>query len=250
MSNHNCGECTYACEVRNGPAGLLVCANCEEAPGDLTQVAPEGGCPRFRAKRQPVVRLEPPEPPDERTKLIPLTRGKFAMVDAADYEPLSRHKWHAIKVAGNYYACRKVGGSSILMHREIMQPPPGMVVDHIHHNTLDNHRCNLRVCTQAQNRYNTRPYGKKGGYKGVTAKGDKWEAKIKHCGQWYNLGLFDTAIEAARARDLKAIELCKEYAWLNLPEEVRRRLVEVAGVIRVRTRMTGRLQVVRQGRPR
>lgn len=38
-----------------------------------------------------------------------------------------RFKWHAIKAGPNYYACRKDKCRSILMHREIMQPPEGMV---------------------------------------------------------------------------------------------------------------------------
>jgi hypothetical protein len=130
MCDRTCGNCVYACGVRKGPKGMLVCANCPEAPGDLTRVQPKGTCPLFRDKPKPVVRPELPEPPDEYTKLIPLTRNKYAMVDPADYEWLKDYKWHAIKVAGKYYACRKEGGKSILMHREIMKPPEGKVVDH------------------------------------------------------------------------------------------------------------------------
>ena len=239
MCDRTCANCAYVCGVRKGPKGMLVCANCPEAPGDLTRVQGDGCCPRFRAKPEPVVRLEPPAPPDERTKLIPLTKGKFAMVDAADFEWLNQFKWHAIKVADNYYACRKEGGKSILMHRQIMNPPKGMVVDHKNHTTLDNHRCNLRVCTQAQNLYNTRSHSRSG-YKGVSPKGDKWEAKIKHRGQWYHLGLFDDPVEAARARDRMAVKLFGEYAWLNLPEEVHDPVTELAGAARGRSRATAR----------
>ena len=46
-----------------------------------------------------------------------------------------------------------------------------------------------------------------------------WGARISHKGKLYELGLFDTQLEAARARDRKAIEFHGRYAYLNLPEE-------------------------------
>ncbi|MBI5914019.1 MAG: sigma-70 family RNA polymerase sigma factor, partial [Bacteroidetes bacterium] len=45
------------------------------------------------------------------------------------------------------------------MHRDIMQPPKGMVVDHIDHNTLNNRWCNLRLVTPEQNYANAGPRG-------------------------------------------------------------------------------------------
>jgi len=246
MCNRSCANCVYACGVRNGPPEMLVCANCPEAPGDLTQVQGDGCCPRFRAKPQPVVRLEPPAPPDDKTKLIPLTQGKFAMVDPADFEWLKDFKWHAIKVSSNYYACRKVGGKSILMHREIMQPPEGMVVDHKNHQSLDNHRCNLRVCTQQENVCNSRPCGAKSGFKGVSPHRNKWSSKLKYKGKTYRMGDFDDPVEAARARDRKAHELCSEYAWFNLPEEVHGRVIDLKGAAHGRSGATARMQVLRR----
>lgn len=243
MSKRCCGACVYACGVRRGPVGMLVCANCPDAPGELTQVAGDDCCPRFRAKRGPVVRLEPPAPPDELTRLIPLTRGKFAMVDAADYEWLSAYTWHALKVAGNFYACRKEKGKTILMHRQIMPPPPGKVVDHKNNNGLDDHRRNLRICTQQQNVCNSRPQRRKSGFKGVSRHRDKWAARIKYGGKQYCLGSFDTPLEAARARDRKARELMGEYAWLNRPQDAGR-IVSVKGIIRLRAHVTARLQVL------
>ncbi len=250
MCDHTCAHCVYACRVRKGPAGMLVCANCPEAPGDLTRVQAGGSCPHFRARPKLVDRRDPPAPPDENTKLIPLTKGKFAMVDAADYEGLSQFKWHAIKVADNYYACRKKGSKSILMHRAIMQPPEGKVVDHKDHTTLNSHRCNLRICTQAQNRYNTRVFGKHTTFKGVRRRGNKWEAKLRCRGRWYNAGLFDDPVAAARARDRMARALYGEYAWLNLPHDLSGRIVDLQGTARSRSAATARLRVRRRGSER
>ncbi len=55
------------------------------------------------------VREEPPKPASDDIKHIPLTRGKFAIVDAEDYERLNRYKWHAICIRGKWYARRAVG---------------------------------------------------------------------------------------------------------------------------------------------
>ena len=202
------------------PIGGL-CANHPDTPGQLRPIPRGGPCRNFRLKREPPLRVDPPQPPNDKVRYIPLTRGLHAIVDADDYEWLMQYKWYAGRPPSQktFYACRNVPGRGImLMHRQIMQPPKGMVVDHINGNGLDNRRCNLRICTQAQNSYNCPSRaGAKSRFRGVTPRGDKWEAKIQHKGQVYNLGLFDNEIEAAKARDRKAIELFGEYAWLNLP---------------------------------
>lgn len=246
MDERCCGNCKFALPGHDMPEGTFFCANHPDSLGEPRLVPSCACCCRFEVKPKPVDRPEVSQPPDGKTKLIPLTKGKVAMVDAADFERLSQFRWHAIKVGPNYYACRKDKGSSVLMHREIMQPPEGMVVDHMKFNSLNNKRENLRVCTQAENRYNTRPYGRKSPFKGVTPKGDKWEAKIKHRGKTEHLGTFDDPAQAARVRDRMAIKLFGEYAWLNFPEELR--VVKVSGTIRLQIRPRGRLSKVRRRR--
>lgn len=94
-------------------------------------------------------------------KLIPLTQGKFAKVDDADYEWLNQHKWYAKKTTsqdnehGRYYAARFTRingvGMTIYMHRVITDCPEDKEVDHLNHDTLDNQGDNLRVCTRKEN---------------------------------------------------------------------------------------------------
>ena len=105
------------------------------------------------------------------------------------------------------------------MDREIMHAPKGSVVDHIDHNILNNRRCNLRVCTKAQNAANAAPRGGVSGYVGVYKCRKKWRAGIMCRGKYYDLGTFDSPVEAAKARDRKAYALHGPYAYLNFPED-------------------------------
>ncbi len=104
------------------------------------------------------------------------------------------------------------------MHRQIMNAPAGLVVDHIDGNGLNNRKSNLRVCTQGQNSLNSRPRRNcSSRYKGVSFyKRDKiWQAQIFYNFRTINIGRFDDEVEAALAYDRKAEELFGEFAYLN-----------------------------------
>ena len=58
-------------------------------------------------------------------KKIPLTQGKFAIVDEQDYAELSQHRWHLQRIGSSSYAKRKQHKKAFYMHRQIMKPPPG-----------------------------------------------------------------------------------------------------------------------------
>lgn len=152
------------------------------------------------------------------TKLIPLTQGHFAILDADDYEHLNRYKWHVTKNGRTFYAIRTQHGKNIKMHREILNAPPTMHCDHINHNGLDNRKANLRLCTPQQNSFNKRPRpGCTSKYKGVywSYGKKKWGAEIEHNGQKIHIGYYDYEPDAAIAYDDYAIELFGEFAWLN-----------------------------------
>ncbi len=175
---------------------------------------------RGRADRQEQRCNHPKEPP----KTLELSYGKHAIVDAADYEQLSKYRWCALEKGRSWYAkTLNRNGTILSMHRLILNAPKGLFVDHINHNGLDNRKKNLRLCTHLENLRNARP--RKGGsskYKGVCWEKAKkrFRAKIQHNRKGIHLGYFKNEIEAAKAYDRKAVELFGEFAYLNFPQEV------------------------------
>jgi len=235
-----CQLCAYACQPPVGRrrldkwAGLptfLLCTNHPDGPGELREVLPTETCRNFCAKRrqpaasgqakpgndQPSSTAAPES--EEEVRRIPLSRGLFATVDAADYEKLCKYKWFASRHGRQVYAVCHIKGRTVAMHRMIMEAPAGCPVDHIDHNRLNNRRSNLRVCTHEQNLANLGPRGGSSRFVGVTRRGDKWLAQIQSRAKHYYLGLFDDEVEAAKARDRKAYELNGEHAYLNFPED-------------------------------
>lgn len=144
------------------------------------------------------------------------TSPRIVVVDAADFDAVRRYRWSA---SGRHVQAH-IGGRTVSMHRFLMDPPPGHVVDHINANGFDNRRANLRICTRAQNAQNRSAGGCMGfppdSYKGVQyASASGYSAHI--CDTY--LGLYPTQEEAARAYDAAARSRFGEFARLNFPRE-------------------------------
>jgi len=168
---------------------------------------------------------------------IPLSRGKFAIVDPEDYSELIKYKWQAEKNRSIFYArrkwrCRKTGKAlSVSMHREIMNAPGNLVVDHINFNGLDNRKANLRIATHRQNVCHRRKLDKssrsrhKGAYweKGLK----RWRASIQINGKRIYLGIFKEEIQAAKAYDNAAKKYHGDFAALNFPKPPKRKRTSI-----------------------
>jgi hypothetical protein len=164
----------------------------------------------------------------EAFRRIDLGEGEFTIVDAADYYRYGKFKWSVVGTGRNLYAVRnvKVGPKLtkiVRLHREIMNAPRGILVDHKNNDGLDNLRSNLRLATHSQNQCNKRKTGSKTSSKFRGVYFDKrrvqWQGYIRYNGKRMYLGKFNDETAAARAYDRAAREYHKEFAKLNFPEE-------------------------------
>lgn len=158
-------------------------------------------------------------------KQIPLGGGHFTLVDDKDFEELSKYKWRLSKSdKGHYYArrssYRETGKKThVFMHRQTLNPPKGMPVDHINNNGLDNRRSNIRVVTTSQNIIRI-PKVQTGisKYKGVrfSKARNGWYANFEYMGKRYFRGYFKTEEEAALAYNRLAVLYQPGIAHINM----------------------------------
>ncbi len=164
------------------------------------------------------------------TVRVPVSQGRFALVDRRDYGRISQFKWTLLKRRGQtQYAYRKSsrrdpgGRKTVYMHREILGVLATVQVDHINHNGLDNRRSNLRVCDSRLNAANARKAGSTSRFRGVSwdKSRQKWAAQIRANGRKTNLGRFHNERSAAHAYNMAARREFGMFATLNRDEKGR-----------------------------
>jgi hypothetical protein len=217
MSGASCDNCVYGIfepEEWNrslcvGEAVLAKCANHPQWPGVVHEV-PGAACVNYQRKAA--------TPEEDGVRLIALSSGGYAWVDAGDYEWLNRYHWRL----SNGYPCRRDKGRNVFMHRQIMEAPADKVVDHVDGNKCNARRSNLRICNRDENQYNQ--HKRRTGlsrFKGVTfhKRMRKWKAHYRLNHRLHHLGYFADEAEAARAYDYAAVAHFGEFAHVNFPRE-------------------------------
>jgi hypothetical protein len=129
-------------------------------------------------------------------------KGIGFLLDVEDIEKCFKYTWC---VDGNGYLVANVnGGHNARLHRFVLglKKDDDVKVDHINGNTLDNRKCNLRVCTTAQNGKNIKKkINNTSGYPGVRqVPSGKYQARIMVNRKEINVGRYDTFVEAKMAR--------------------------------------------------
>jgi hypothetical protein len=165
-----------------------------------------------------------PQPQSE-YRIIPLSRGLHAIVDAEDFDRVSAFPWYAafVKNAASFswYAVRTArknepGPRRVYMHRFIANATGKVKIDHRNPSeSLDNRKSNLRDASTSQNGFNRGVQkNNKAGLKGVGVRKDRrgYRSRITFQGEELHLGTFDTKEEAHAVYVAKAKELHGEFA--------------------------------------
>ena len=140
-------------------------------------------------------------------------------IDDIDAERVKLYNWYLDPSIGYWCTFRRINGikRKIYLHRYIVgNVPPGKVVDHINHDTSDNRRSNLRVCTQAFNLRNKKiRQNNKTGYSNIYRDGKRYVLQARIDGKNRTLGRYDSIIDALDAKadywlDLFGLDMTEE----------------------------------------
>jgi len=101
----------------------------------------------------------------------------------------------------NFYAVIRIPAplnngvrKKVSIHRIIMNPATTKdCIDHRNWNSLDNRKCNLRIVSDTENKWN------KKNTKGYSKKGNRYQAAIAAHGVKHYIGVYDTEQEAREA---------------------------------------------------
>lgn len=198
-------------------------SNCPECGGLKAPTSIR--CADCRAQRPPVVDtvfiVE-----GERCRKIPLTQGKYTVVDEGLYNWLMKWRWYARwdPKGKRFYVGVKVKNErnkyvEVQMHGIIVGLKKGQMGDHVNKNSLDNRLSNLRPCSPPHNQANTKIRSDNTtGYRGIKRRpSGTWAASIQVNKKAIYIGQFSTPEQAAHAYDAAAIRYCGEFATLNFP---------------------------------
>lgn len=130
--------------------------------------------------------------------------GKIEVyIDTEDIAKCNKYTWYArysSKLKNFYIGAPVYGSKNIILHRFLKDCPIEFEIDHINRNTLDNRKCNLRVCTRFINMQNLST--NKSGYVGVWFDKSRksYQVRINVNNKQINLGRFKDINDAIKAR--------------------------------------------------
>ena len=151
-------------------------------------------------------------------RVLFLACGRSVLISDADFKRVSRLRWHITGAKGNRYVAARDGARKVLMHRFILQVEPGLTVDHINGDPLDNRRENLRPATYSQQAMNRRAVS--GAWaKGLSRHRRKWRVRVSQ-GSCCCQTLFYSRALAAMWYDAAARRRFGQFARPNFDESI------------------------------
>lgn len=143
------------------------------------------------------------------------TKGEEFYFDLEDYDKIKSYCWCVAK--NEYIVAQDCNNNKVLsMHKLITDCEKDKVIDHKNHNTRDNRKSNLRICTQSQNMCNVKNRGHNtSGYRGVTwnSKREAWQVYVIYEGVRKYIGQFKDKKDAIKARMKAEKEIQGEYSY-------------------------------------
>lgn len=167
---------------------------------------------------------------EECFKISTQRENVFFYVSKEDIEKVLKYRWTVITLKKKQVTydimtsgtCNNKEGYNLLTRYLLSVRDKNLHVDHKNHNTLDNRRSNLRICTLSENMRSRRKYNRKevisgdrSKYKGVRIDGIYISAVIRVNGRRIHLGTFPTEKLAALAYNEAAKKYHGEFAVLN-----------------------------------
>lgn len=144
-----------------------------------------------------------------------------AIIDKENVDRCKKHRWY---FHSSGYVTTKNCGKDLFLHNFILGRETSLEIlcDHKNRNRSDCRISNLRECDRNQNVYNAKMrHNNKSGFIGVHfhKQAKKWVAAIRFNNKPHHIGCFDNPIDAARARDERAVEIHGDFAVLNFAKE-------------------------------
>lgn len=146
------------------------------------------------------------------------------LIDLEDIERIKYHKWRVDTnnrvITGN---CTESKPRKELSWVILNFNDSSKVIDHINGNTLDNRKCNLRVCTQAENVCNKSFMSNNtSGFIGVSYSSSRkrWCPEIRKDFVRYHLGRYRTLEEAVYVRYIAEQLMFGEYRHREHDEDI------------------------------
>ena len=136
--------------------------------------------------------------------------------DLEDYDKIKNYCWSEKKDGG--YIVTKPNGTTVSLHRLVMNPNDEELIDHIFHKTYDNRKSQLRICTINENGCNmVLPSHNTSGVKGVRfhSRDLIWEAFITHNQKYIHLGRYTNKDDAIQARYEAELKYQKSFRYQN-----------------------------------
>ena len=159
--------------------------------------------------------------------------GTAFLFDAEDFDRIKDINWYRNLKNGPKRLVYIINQKGEFLHRYVLDVPSGYEVDHISCDTMDNRKCNLRVCTHQQNQCN-QPLqcNNTSGVSGVSyySRRSKYRARIKICQKDIHLGYYHSFEEVVQARNVGMECMFGEFGIYNdvpeAPQWIRDRVTE------------------------